>query len=574
VNVNIHSGPGSQYPIIGILAQGQSAEVVGVSPDRAWWAIKYPPPGPSPTEGAIDGQGWVEAQFVTAENAQNVPVVQPPPAPTPTAAPPVVITEWKGEYFDNRNLEGEPAVVRNDAEIYFDWTGQSPAPGIPPENYSVRWTISRDLPAGTYRFNVWVDDGVRMWVDEELIIDGWQEGAIQNFTVDVSLDQGTHGARVEYFQAVDTALIQLEIGSVEPPTDGTPVAVISGPTQAEVEQPVVFSARNSQAAEGSHITTFDWAFGDGTVASGVDLTHTYTSPGPYEVTLTVTDDKRRSHMAVHQIQIGGAPTTPGPDQPPVAVISAPSEGVVGQPITFDASNSQSANPVVSYLWDFGDGTTANAVTVDKTYSAGGVYNVNLTVVDDKGQQGSDNTQIAIGEPVPGETPTTPPPEATAPIPKVTPLPEETLTVLPPEATTPTAPIPEATMLPPEAITPSPELTPTLGSGGGGALTALIIAIVRDGPLQAIFTPGQAVVVAVGQPVEFDGSGSQAGASEIVSYNWSFGDGGAAAEPVVSHTYAAPGNYTASLTVTDATGASNTATSEVQVYAEDFPTPES
>jgi PKD repeat protein len=325
-----------------------------------------------------------------------------------------------------------------------------------------------------------------MWVDEELIIDGWQEGAIQNFTVDVSLDQGTHHARVEYFQAVDTALIQLEIGSVEPPTDGTPTAVISAPTQAEV----------------------------------------------------------------------------------------------GEPITFDASNSQSANPIVSYLWDFGDGTTANAVTVDKTYSAGGVYNVTLTVVDDKDQQGSDNTQITIGEPVPGETPTAPPPEATAPIPEVTP-PEATLTAsVPevtkplPEATTPAAPVPEVTTLPPEAITPSPELTPTPGSGSGGALTALIIAIVRDGALQAIFTPGQTVVVAVGQPVEFDGSGSQAGASEIGSYNWSFGDGGTAAESVVSHTYAAPGNYTASLTVTDATGASNTATSEVQVYGEEPPTPES
>jgi PKD repeat protein len=371
----------------------------------------------------------------------------------------VEITEWKGEYFNNRNLEGEPALVRNDAEINFDWTGQSPAPEIPPENFSVRWTISRELPAGIYRFNVWVDDGVRMWVDEELIIDGWQEGAIQNFSVDVSLDQGTHQARVEYFQAVGTALIQLEIGSVEPPTDGPPVAVISGPTQAEV----------------------------------------------------------------------------------------------GQPITFDASNSQSANPIVSYLWDFGDGTTAN-----------------LTVVDDKDQQGSDTTQIAIGEPLPGGTPTIPPPEATAPIPEVTP-PEATLTAPVPELTTPP---PEATTLPPEAITPSPELTPTLGSGGGGALTALIIAIVRDGALQAIFTPGQTVVVAAGQPVEFDGSGSQAGVSEIVSYNWSFGDGGTAAEPVVSHTYAAPANYTASLTVTDATGASNTATSAVQVYGEESPTPES
>jgi PKD repeat protein/uncharacterized protein YraI len=467
-NANIHSGPGPQHPVIGILAQGQSAEAVGVSPDRAWWAIKYPSPVPSPVEGVTHGQGWVGAQFVTAENTQDVPVVQPPPAPAPTVAPPVVITEWKGEYFDNRNLEGEPALVRNDAQINFDWTGQSPAPEIPAENYSVRWTISRELPAGTYRFSVWVDDGVRMWVDEELVMDGWQEGAIQNFSVDVNLDQGTHQARVEYFQAVGTALIRLEIGSVEPPAERPPAAVISGPTQAEM----------------------------------------------------------------------------------------------GQPVTFDAGNSQSANPIVSYLWDFGDGATANAVTVDKTYSAVGVYNVTLTVVDDKGQGGSDAMQITIGEPLPGETPGIPPPEATLPLPEVTP-PEEM----------PTAPSPEATTLPTEVLTPSPELTPTLGAGGGGTLTALIIAIVRDGSLQAIFTPGQAVVVAAGQPVEFDGSGSQAGTSQIVSYTWSFGDGGSAAEPVAGHTYAVAGTYTASLTVTDATGASNTATAEVQVYGEEPPTPE-
>ena len=63
-------------------------------------------------------------------------------------------------------------------------------------------------------------------------------------------------------------------------------------------------------------------------------------------------------------------------------------------------------------------------------------------------------------------------------------------------------------------------------------------------------------------------------NQVTTYNWSFGDGGTAAEPIVSHTYAAPGTYTASLTVTDATGASNTATSEVQVYGEEPPTPES
>ena len=77
--------------------------MVGVSPDQAWWAIKYPP-GPN-------GQGWVAAQYVTAFNTENVPVIQPPPVPTPTTAPPVAVSGWRGEYFDNRDLQGQPVLV-------------------------------------------------------------------------------------------------------------------------------------------------------------------------------------------------------------------------------------------------------------------------------------------------------------------------------------------------------------------------------------------------------------------------------------------------------------------------------
>jgi uncharacterized protein YraI len=65
--VNIRSGPGTEFEIVGKLLQGQKAKVVGVSADRQWWVIQIP--------GSEDSQGWVAASFVAAENSTNVPVI-------------------------------------------------------------------------------------------------------------------------------------------------------------------------------------------------------------------------------------------------------------------------------------------------------------------------------------------------------------------------------------------------------------------------------------------------------------------------------------------------------------------
>lgn len=66
--VNIRAGPGKQYAIVGTLQQGQMAEIIGVSEDASWWAIKF--------ESAEGERGWVAAAYVQAENTQNVPVLK------------------------------------------------------------------------------------------------------------------------------------------------------------------------------------------------------------------------------------------------------------------------------------------------------------------------------------------------------------------------------------------------------------------------------------------------------------------------------------------------------------------
>jgi uncharacterized protein YraI len=66
--INIRSGPGTNFAIIGKLAPEQTAEIVGISPDGAWWAIKIP--------SAQNQRGWVSAEFVAVENAEGVPVIR------------------------------------------------------------------------------------------------------------------------------------------------------------------------------------------------------------------------------------------------------------------------------------------------------------------------------------------------------------------------------------------------------------------------------------------------------------------------------------------------------------------
>ena len=78
--VNVRTGPGTNYPVLGVAAPGASAEVSGKSADSAWWQVKIP------TQYAASGFGWVSAGYVVTQNTGSVPVVDAPTAP-PTVGP-------------------------------------------------------------------------------------------------------------------------------------------------------------------------------------------------------------------------------------------------------------------------------------------------------------------------------------------------------------------------------------------------------------------------------------------------------------------------------------------------------
>lgn len=120
---------------------------------------------------------------------------------------------WIGAYFNNTtNFEGEPVLIRKDGVgfIDHDFQGVSPADGIGTTNYSIRWARNLTVTAGLYRFSVTGDDGVRLYIDDQLRLDEWSNKTVAtSHHVDVSLSAGPHRIKLEYYQAAGGAVVRL-----------------------------------------------------------------------------------------------------------------------------------------------------------------------------------------------------------------------------------------------------------------------------------------------------------------------------------------------------------------------------
>ena len=82
--VFIRTGPGTEYPSIGAAPFEESGEIIGVSEDGLWWVFTAPEALNAPND-----QGWVSAQYIAAQNADDVPVI-----PTPAQEPALTGTTW------------------------------------------------------------------------------------------------------------------------------------------------------------------------------------------------------------------------------------------------------------------------------------------------------------------------------------------------------------------------------------------------------------------------------------------------------------------------------------------------
>jgi hypothetical protein len=133
----------------------------------------------------------------------------PTSSPLPSATPTPVITDWRGEYWPNPGLEGAPSLVRNDLAVDFDWGANAPAPNLPADGFSVRWTRALEFAPAAYRFVLVTDDGARLWVDDSLLIDEWRDGSARQVSAEYALARGRHDLRIEYYERTGQARVHL-----------------------------------------------------------------------------------------------------------------------------------------------------------------------------------------------------------------------------------------------------------------------------------------------------------------------------------------------------------------------------
>jgi PKD repeat protein/pimeloyl-ACP methyl ester carboxylesterase len=476
--------------------------------------------------------------------------------------------DWRTEYFESTNLIGAPVVSRNEEAISHVWGDTPPVPGLAGGGYSVRWEQRQFLPAGGYRYDVDVSGGVRLWVDGVLLIDDWSEVSARSLSADSLFESdGSHDIRVEYVYVRGNASIQFAMQPIA--SAALPTALIQGESRVQVNAAATFDGSGSTAADGSPLVAYAWDLGDGTTATGPTTTHAYLAAGTYNVTLTVTDAQGQIGKSTLQVLVAdeasALPATPSSPSPPVVVIRSPDQGVVGQVVNFDARASVADNPVTRFDWQFGDGTGANAIIVDKVFGAPGVYTVRLTLTDDQGLQGSTRKYIQVFAPTPvvgGQatpTPVAPDSELVQP---TAPLPT-------PQEAVPTAiPVPESA----DANQPqSPLPTPLPGAPAAGQVaspsptadpnyyvppTPIIVAIVDNNPLNAVPNEGglPSVRAPLGKRITFDATRSTGGSEPIRSYFWDFGDGeSTSTETQVGLEYLEPGTYEVVLVIQDEGG---------------------
>ncbi len=226
--VNLYNTPSQSMSVVGQVRQGQRCTVDGRDPTGAWLLVNCDSPS-GPPEGWLDRRlvnvtGSLAAVEVTDRQVSASPPtgpLQPTPAP-PAVTPPASFAGWKASYYNNPTLSGFPAAYADLPSVDLDWAFASPAPAIPVDYFSATFERTYTFPQGWYRFNAFADDGVRLFVDQELVISQWRQASGVQYTATRWLS-GPHSLRLEYLELVGAANVRfnLEFSPTAPPWQAT-----------------------------------------------------------------------------------------------------------------------------------------------------------------------------------------------------------------------------------------------------------------------------------------------------------------------------------------------------------------
>ncbi len=168
-----------------------------------------------------------------------------------------------------------------------------------------------------------------------------------------------------------------------------PVADANGEYTGFLNEPIMFDSQGTNDPD-TDALIYLWSFGDGEQSTEQNPSHTYDSPGEYQVTLTVTDVDNGSDIDTTKCLVE--------NQLPVAVLNGPYTVKEKTQITFDSTGSTDPDgEITSYLWDFNDGTTSLEPNPTHVFLTKGDSTVRLTVTDNHGATADDTTKCTVTE---------------------------------------------------------------------------------------------------------------------------------------------------------------------------------
>ena len=416
----------------------------------------------------------------------------------------------------------------------------APETGDAPLEVNLDATVSTDTDGRIVSYNWKLGDGSN------------GEGAIFNYVYD---EPGNYTLTLSIVDEQGETASTSKVISVNAP----PLASFTAtPTSGSAPLLVTFDASGSEDVDGD-IVKYAWDFGDGTKGAGAQPSHTYTSTGVFEVSLHITDDKGSVKTTKDFIYVDVIP-------PQAAFSFSPDDATAPEELSFDASESQGgSNEIVDYLWDFGDGHSANGKLVKHSFATHGDFTVKLTVKDKKDIPAQTQQTVTInGAPTAKFT-------SSAKSGKV-PLrvhfdasessdPEDDIKDYKWSfaKTTVTGRTHEHTF----TEVGNYKVTLTVTDGAGATASSDLQIRVENTPPLARFSMSSDKGFAPLE-VSVDASSSSDPNDSITTYSWDFGDGTKKVGKTASHSYQKSGIFDVTLTVEDSYGAESTVKQEVQV----------
>ncbi|MFB1065064.1 PQQ-binding-like beta-propeller repeat protein [Natrinema sp. H-ect4] len=203
-------------------------------------------------------------------------------------------------------------------------------------------------------------------------------GGAWSFTPDSALSETTHALTAT---ATDAAGNSGPLSAITNVTVDVTSPVADGGSNRTVDEDTVIAFDGTNSTDTGELVAYEWAFGDGTNATGTTATHTFGDPGSYTVSLTVTDAAGNQQTASHLVTV--TDTTP-----PTAVLGNASTVWVGTTVDFDATDSIDNSGIVDYEWAFGDGTSTTGATTSHTFGTAGTFVVTMNATDAAGNRGT------------------------------------------------------------------------------------------------------------------------------------------------------------------------------------------